>query len=77
MASFILRVPTAKKNPYPKEMISFIRSHECDHCYEEDYILEIKDIRDGYVYLENIKPEWKVKFMKKIVTYEEVPEVEE
>ena len=50
------------------------RSHECDHCYEEDYILEIKDIKDGYVYLENIKPEWKVKFMKKIVTYEEIKE---
>ena len=24
MVSFILRVPSAKKNPYPKEMISYI-----------------------------------------------------
>ena len=47
---------------------------ECHHCFEEDYILEIKDIRDGFVFLENIKSEWAVKFMKKIVTYEEIKE---
>jgi len=45
---------------------------QCAHCDKDDYIFEIKDIRDGCVFIENVVPEWKVVFEERVVSYREI-----